>query len=187
MRLRCWCQDVEIGTYANAIPLWPSPELGLTRVPVTVDRCIAGEIVWLWSQGVVTSGNCCGHNMAPPFISVKGDASVARMRELGYETFDLRRQDHFLPKSLMHGGDCRASTQPESREGPQMSSEASSREDILGLRTEIPRGPLDGVYRPTYAPSSKAERGAIATSNGLHDAGQERRPSGTPAPQPESA
>lgn len=104
MSPRCDCVEVEIGSYANSVALYPPPSLGLTRVPVTVDRCIAGEVEALWSHGVVTTGNCCGHNKARGFISTKDAASRGLMLALGYAEID-GHPDHFQPKSLRAEGD----------------------------------------------------------------------------------
>lgn len=80
----CSCVDVDFGTYANAVALYPPEDLGITRVPATVDRCLADEVQALWAQGIVTTGSCCGHNKMPGMISVADD-SVATMLSLGYQ------------------------------------------------------------------------------------------------------
>lgn len=95
----CDCVEVEMGTYANSVALMPPAGLGITRVPVTVDRCIADEVAGLWRVGVLTTGNCCGHNKADPFISVAREEDVATMRRMGYKSH-ADRDDHFYPKSL---------------------------------------------------------------------------------------
>lgn len=98
----CDCVGVEIGSYANAVALMPPPELGFTRVPITVDRCLAEEVEHLWSLGIRTTGNCCGHNQQPGYIGV-ADESVPAMKALGYVVLPNPMcpgsENHFHPHS----------------------------------------------------------------------------------------
>lgn len=101
-KMSCACVDVDFGTYANAVPLYPPVQIGITRVPVTVDRCIAEEVQDLWSRGIVTTGNCCGHNQGEAFISVR-DEDIPLMTDLGYVARRSASDDSafvFYPKTL---------------------------------------------------------------------------------------
>lgn len=73
---------------------------------VSVDPCLAAEIIELWRLGIVTTGCCCGHNLGGrylPFIGVREDF-IPKMKELGYEVQynDCRPndEDSFVPKSV---------------------------------------------------------------------------------------
>lgn len=68
------------------------PESSPTRIrrisnqltPVlAVDQCIEAAIKELISQGIETTGCCCGHNMQPAWVSVHPDFYI-KMFELGY-------------------------------------------------------------------------------------------------------
>jgi len=52
---------------------------------VSVDACLAAEVLWLWRQGVVTIASCCGHGGDHLGDIIVDDADGGRMRELGYE------------------------------------------------------------------------------------------------------
>jgi hypothetical protein len=95
----CACVGVELGSYANVVTLFPPAELGLSRVPVTVDRYIAQEILRLWDQGIRTLNSCCGHNKAPAFIVVCAEHE-SRMEALGYRALPDRSPRLFHPQSL---------------------------------------------------------------------------------------
>lgn len=103
-KIKCKCVNVQLGTYANSVALFPPADLGITRVPVTVDRCIAEEVQHLWSLGITTTGNCCGHNITTPYIGVTEEC-IPIMQQLGYTTaFNAVRpndRDSFIPKCLM--------------------------------------------------------------------------------------
>lgn len=75
---------------------------------VTVDACLAGEIIWLWDKGVKTCGCCCGHGRHLGFIQVPDDC-VDQMRELGYQNYIYEekfggpeRKDTFIPQCTRH-------------------------------------------------------------------------------------
>lgn len=107
----CNCVNVELGTYSNQVALKiPSnitirrnnPEQEI-RTDVNIDKCISEEIKYLWSQGVRTTGCCCGHNIVPSYIGVI-DEDISKMKNLGYEVrFNPCRpndDDSFVPKSI---------------------------------------------------------------------------------------
>ncbi|HJW74820.1 MAG TPA: hypothetical protein VJ787_04010 [Thermoleophilia bacterium] len=50
---------------------------------ITVDACIAAEIVALNAAGVRTVGSCCGHGKGPS-LALLAPSSYARAQELGY-------------------------------------------------------------------------------------------------------
>lgn len=97
----CACVDVELGTYSVAVPLHPPASLGYTRIPISVDRCIAEEVRGLWARGIVTTGSCCGHNRQPGYISVLPE-HADRMLSLGYERYphpNPADREHFFVKT----------------------------------------------------------------------------------------
>lgn len=53
---------------------------------VSLDSCIADEIVRLNSEGVYTVNSCCGHGESPPVALITANhGSLGRAYELGYE------------------------------------------------------------------------------------------------------
>lgn len=86
--------DVDIKTNCNERRL---------KKQITVDPCLAEEIEYLWGQGIVTTGCCCGHNIGFAYIGVE-EEFIPKMKELGYKTqlnpMDVTREDSFIPKSL---------------------------------------------------------------------------------------
>lgn len=78
----CDCENVDFGTYANQIevkaPDWSSKET------ICLDRCIAQEVLDLWSRGVKTGGCCCGHNKVQPFINPLTEQDAIKMAQIGY-------------------------------------------------------------------------------------------------------
>ena len=75
---------------------------------ILVDRCLANEIEYLWNQGIVTRGCCCGHGRELGFINVSKE-SVGKMLDLGYQFYifpeefgGIDRKDTFIPKSTYH-------------------------------------------------------------------------------------
>lgn len=58
------------------LPWWP----GEYR---HIDICLLAEIITLWSMGIKTCFNCCGHNIGCGEIMVKKE-SIKKMRELDY-------------------------------------------------------------------------------------------------------
>lgn len=55
-----------------------------TKTGATIDICIVDEIRYLWSQGIVTYGSCCGHGRGRGMVNV-GDNDLDIMYKLGYE------------------------------------------------------------------------------------------------------
>lgn len=107
----CNCKDVEVGTYKNQIILkvpdnitlrYNNPEREIIT-EVCIDRCIAEEIKYLWSQGIRTTGCCCGHNKVTPYIGVI-EEDIPKMKTLGYEVVfnpcKPNAEDSFKPKSV---------------------------------------------------------------------------------------
>jgi len=92
----CRCINVDIGSYANQVPL--TAPWGRTY---GIDRCIADEIASLWALGIRTTGCCCGHNTQRGFIGVE-DEDIERMKCLGYTVRpnEIRpgAEDSFYPK-----------------------------------------------------------------------------------------
>lgn len=80
--MTCRCQSVEVQTYANQIVM-PAPPWW-SRNTICLDWCVAAEVRWLWSLGIVTLGCCCGHGgSVPAYIQVRPDFSEA-MLAMGY-------------------------------------------------------------------------------------------------------
>ena len=100
----CDCVNVHMGSYDNQVVLivpkhmlddWKkwTGKAPSQRKSISVDRCIADEIKWLWNQGIITTGNCCGHNTSPAYVGVI-DEHIQKMKELGYKVqFNQTRQD----------------------------------------------------------------------------------------------
>lgn len=110
MTSRCACIGIEIGSYDNQVLLRPPPGLIFRNTPdrepavgLSIDACLAGEVAALWAAGIRTTGCCCGHNRALPFIGVVAD-DIAAMKALGYQVaFNASRpgdEDSFQPLSL---------------------------------------------------------------------------------------
>lgn len=71
---------------------------------IVVDKCIENEIKWLWSEGITTTGCCCGHNKGKEYIRV-AKIDVAHMMFLGYKLrdhpYDHKYDRHcFYPQSV---------------------------------------------------------------------------------------
>lgn len=78
------------------------------KTEVTVDACIAEEIMNLWKHGIHTTGCCCGHGKVLGFIGVI-DEDIPKMKALGYQQYihsflsgGIDRKDSFIPKSYGH-------------------------------------------------------------------------------------
>lgn len=97
----CRCVGVAMGSYANQTSLTPPWD----NRPIGIDRCVANEICWLWERGIKTTGHCCGHNTAPPYIGVEYE-SITNMLRLGYEIHpNFSRpgdEDSFYPASVRY-------------------------------------------------------------------------------------
>ena len=77
---------------------------------VFVDACLADEILKLWSNGIRTTGCCCGHGSEhiSSFIMVQ-EEDIEKMEKLGYQHRIMKyidsnefRNDCFIPKSTIH-------------------------------------------------------------------------------------
>ena len=78
----CHCVNVEIQTYDNQVSMInPHAE---NKPWVCIDTCLATLIGWLWHQGVVTGGCCCGHQKKRPSVAVYPQ-SIQKMIDLGFE------------------------------------------------------------------------------------------------------
>lgn len=100
---QCHCEGlaVEFGMHENQVrldaPTWS------TRGVISVDKCLAEEILYLWSEGVITSGCCCGHGIEglKPMINVFS-GSFCIMEKLGYESFTNEFGTRcFIPKGVV--------------------------------------------------------------------------------------
>ena len=104
----CKCVNVKIGSYDNQVVLQrPKHMKGRTEgssnlFTICVDRCIAEEVQYLWSLGIVTTGCCCGHNIMEGYIGVI-DKDIEIMKKGGYKVCynecRLGAEDSFIPKS----------------------------------------------------------------------------------------
>lgn len=105
----CQCLDVEVGSYDNQVELLaPKFMLPLTdilgkpkpQITICVDRCLADEIQYLWSQNIYTLGCCCGHNKNfPPYIQVTRDCAD-QMERLHYVKQESTIGNCFWPKTI---------------------------------------------------------------------------------------
>jgi len=109
----CECIHASMATYENTIILGYYPVMreyranrakaGLPENGITVDRCLANEIIELWEAGVRTFGCCCGHNRSQAFINV-GEEDFQKALALGYEKYvfpnDISREGTVIPKSV---------------------------------------------------------------------------------------
>lgn len=109
------CQQVHIQSYDCSyhiyLPwqckvLWDDIEDKAPAV-VSIDKCLLPEILSLWEVGIKTTGCCCGHGIAAPYIGVTED-NIQRMKDLGYEVqFNSCRpeaEDSFVPKTELNYG-----------------------------------------------------------------------------------
>lgn len=92
----------EMGNYDKQIPIDMNdfPHLlrengGFYKSPklFSVDACIKDEMLWLWEQGVVTMGCCCGHNQTYSMVNV---LNTELMDSLGYVKYPNRSDTYFL-------------------------------------------------------------------------------------------
>lgn len=99
----CDCPQDHEGSNTTSLsaPSWSRTMLGDPKPVISVDSCLADEIINLWEEGVKTNGCCCGHNVLEGFIGVS-DSSVDKMLDLGYEMIRIKGYPigHFYPKSL---------------------------------------------------------------------------------------
>lgn len=108
----CKCKNIEIGSYGNQVLLSPLPPhmadykllQGGSPVSICVDKCLEKEIKALWSEGVTTTGCCCGHGRSGlAYIGVI-DADINWMKAHGYKVWrnECRPNDHdsFIPMTV---------------------------------------------------------------------------------------
>ena len=71
---------------------------------VNIDKCLLPEILTLWERGIKTTGCCCGHNRAVPYIGVEFEY-IDKMKEMGYKVqYNPCRptdEDTFYPKTKL--------------------------------------------------------------------------------------
>lgn len=65
---------------------------------VCIDPCIVEVIKDLWTQGIETTGCCCGHNVMRGWVSVQA-SNYERMFELGYR----QRPVEYPAPGVAHG------------------------------------------------------------------------------------
>jgi hypothetical protein len=76
---------------------------------VAVDKCLIKEIIYLWEQGIRTTGCCCGHGEKEfAYIGVVFE-DIPKMKQLGYEVFFNKErpndEDSFIPKTKISYGE----------------------------------------------------------------------------------
>jgi len=59
---------------------------GLSKRGISVDRCMAGQIISLWKAGIRTYGCCCGHGEYDGWINVAREDFTKAM-ELGWKQY----------------------------------------------------------------------------------------------------
>ena len=96
----CWCKEnIVPQEYGNQVIVLPPFSNGF----ICIDRCLLNEISLLWSLDIVTTGCCCGHNVAQPFIGV-GIEYIGQMKSLGYNVQPNKSrpgdEDSFYPKTI---------------------------------------------------------------------------------------
>lgn len=108
---RCGCINVEIGSYDNQVMITDLPphmakykaKDGGDPNSICIDACLEKEIRSLWTSGITTTGCCCGHNKAEPYIGVIF-SDIPKMKALGYTVkYNNCRpydEDSFIPQSL---------------------------------------------------------------------------------------
>lgn len=99
------CGCPEFGTYAGQVVL-VAPEWLRAKWPdgIGIDVCLALEIQSLWRSGIQTSGHCCGHGRAQPYIGVFPEF-IGAMKAIGYQVqHNPSRpgdEDSFWPKTKL--------------------------------------------------------------------------------------
>jgi len=73
----CQCKNVEIGSHEVSV---------MISEKISVDKCIAEEILGLWEKGITTTGSCCGHNKINGMINFP-DSETENMKQLGYRVY----------------------------------------------------------------------------------------------------
>lgn len=92
---KCYCRPFDINKFENCIGMSPPKGLAIKTVTgklkknIPIDCCIAGDIAYLWMNGIYTLGSCCGHYKKQPSVIVHPDYAE-KMRGLGYtETIEV--------------------------------------------------------------------------------------------------
>lgn len=108
----CNCVNVKMGSYTNQA-MFPRPKHmkgrteGTCSDMICIDKCLAEEIQYLWSIGIITTGCCCGHNIREGYIGVI-EKDIEFMKKLGYKVQinkqDLGDEKNFIVKSHFENG-----------------------------------------------------------------------------------
>ena len=102
---QCKCKGVKIGSYDSQVERSRPAHMkgqtyGTSSDIICLDACIAPQVEWLWSQGISTTGCCCGHGGSDPYIGVI-EADILRMLTMGFKIapnpLDPNRRDSFYP------------------------------------------------------------------------------------------
>lgn len=84
----CDCKNVNVGEYTNQttlkVPTLLYNSKYFSNEYICVDTCLVEEIIYLWDNGIRTTGCCCGHNKLIPYIGVI-EEDVDKMIEMGYK------------------------------------------------------------------------------------------------------
>lgn len=104
------CEDIKPGSYDCAYNIMPPFKCGFSNDfrYVAIDKCLIGEIIHLWEQGIHTTGCCCGHgDINKAFIGVDFE-DIPKMKAMGYKVyFNTCRpgdEDSFIPKTMLNYG-----------------------------------------------------------------------------------
>ena len=101
----CKCVNVKIGSHDNQVILRNLPphmaeykaKDGGDPHSICVDACLEREIKALWSEGITTTGCCCGHNKpGHSYIGVL-EKDVPWMKAMGYK---VRHNEMFPGREL---------------------------------------------------------------------------------------
>ncbi len=105
----CKCTIDDFNNGGNKVVINIPDELIITnfgrrQLDIEVDACMVDEIQYLWSQGIRTTGCCCGHNWMYGYIGVHFE-DIPKMKALGYKPqrnysrgMDCIDEDSFFPK-----------------------------------------------------------------------------------------
>ena len=91
-----------MGTHLCTLPL-PAPRWS-SKTHISVDRCLAGEILMLWGKGIITTGCCCGHGDASTSYIGVDESNIDKMLAMGYIIYPNSlypdRRDSFYSKTF---------------------------------------------------------------------------------------
>ena len=104
------CSDIEIGKYDCAYSIMPPWRQGDGRERyIAVDKCLLPEILFLWENGIRTTGCCCGHGKRDMSSICVIESDIPKMKRLGYKVlFNHSRpgdEDMFEPQTRIHYGE----------------------------------------------------------------------------------